>query len=273
SLTALLLYLSGKASGIIVGASALSAGVVMEAAASRLMAADVVRQLKKKEITESEKQLSYGEITRFYYPLALTSILTLAVNPLVTFFLGQSRLPIESLAVLPVLNSFIFIFRSFGVSYQEAAIALMSDEREKNYRPVRNFAAVIGWSTVIVLGIIVAFSLSDFWFSGVSGLTSELSILAHVPLYFMMFLPSLEALISFQRSVLVITRTTRPVTTATAIEVSGIIIGLIICVNYLNLIGVTAAAAALLVGRLFANLYLFLPFFKVVKKEGFAAAA
>ena len=67
--------------------------------------------------------MSYRSIFAFYYPLAMTSILALGVHPMITFFLGQSRMPLESLAVMPVVNSLVFLFRSFGLSYQEVAIA------------------------------------------------------------------------------------------------------------------------------------------------------
>ena len=60
--------------------------------------------------------LSYREIFDFYLPLALTSTIALAVQPMVTFFMGQARFPLESLAVLPVVNSLVFIFRTPGLS-------------------------------------------------------------------------------------------------------------------------------------------------------------
>jgi hypothetical protein len=75
---------------------------------------------------------TYLEISKFYYPLALTSLISLGVHPIITFFVGHSRMSLESLAVLPVINSLVFIFRSFGLSFQEVGIALMG-EKYKNY--------------------------------------------------------------------------------------------------------------------------------------------
>ncbi|MCW8849777.1 MAG: hypothetical protein OQJ81_07345, partial [Melioribacteraceae bacterium] len=137
SATALFLYLNFEFDGVVVGAAALSAGVTFEAIASRLMSLDILKSIKEKELTGTK--ISYKEIMTFYYPLALTSMLGLGVHPFVTFFIGQSRMAIESLAVLPVINSLVFIFRSAGLSFQEVGIALVGEKGE-GFIPLRNFA-------------------------------------------------------------------------------------------------------------------------------------
>ena len=70
----------------------------------------------------------------------MMSILAMAIHPMVTFFMGRSRMAIESLAVLPVVHGLAFVFRSVGLSYQEVTIALMG-ERAENLDRIRNFAA------------------------------------------------------------------------------------------------------------------------------------
>lgn len=261
SLTALILFLSTSLSGAIVGASALSAGVVCEAIASRIMASKTVRRLRQEEPEKAEENLSYKEIFNFYYPLALTSILTLAVNPMITFFMGQSRLPLESLAVLPVVNSFIFIFKSFGVSYQETSIALFG-ENKKEYPPLRRFAVIMGALSTLALTLIAFLPLADVWFIDISGLSHDLASIAREPLMILALIPGLEVLINFQRAILVDSRATKYITTATAIEVAGIILTLFITIKYFAFVGVVAAALAMLLGRIGANIYLFPPFLK-----------
>ena len=144
--TALLLYLFSTLPGACVGTAALSAGVVMEALASRFMAGPLVKRLAELNQTTvaGEKPVrSNRALAAFYFPLALTSLLGLAVHPLMSFFMGKSRLPIESLAVLPVVNALAFIFRSAGLSFQEAAIALLG-QGENSYRKLRSFAWLLG---------------------------------------------------------------------------------------------------------------------------------
>ena len=101
---------------MILGALSLSAAVMMETIVSRIMANDSVNKIKTSK-DNSYEQLTYKKIFYFYYPLALTSRIGLGVQPLVTFFVGRSRMALESLAVLPVITSFVFIFRALGLSY------------------------------------------------------------------------------------------------------------------------------------------------------------
>lgn len=93
SLTALLLYSLTDLPGVSVGAISLSTGVLIEAAASRMMAHKTVSILMT--IDNHRQSLSYRKIYLFYYPLALTSLLALGVHPLVTFFIGHSRMALS----------------------------------------------------------------------------------------------------------------------------------------------------------------------------------
>ena len=157
SLTAVIASRVPQLSGVVVATAALSAGVLVEALASRLMSRRVVSQLLRPEEGKTAKTpLTFGQIVTFYAPLALTSLLALAVQPMVTFFLGRSRLPRESPAALPVIHGLTFIFRSAGLSYQEVGIALLG-ERWEHYERLRNFAALLGLAASTGLGVI-AFS-------------------------------------------------------------------------------------------------------------------
>jgi hypothetical protein len=127
SVTAGVLALTTSLPGAILGAIALVAGVTLEAAATRWMARHVVRSLEESGVVAEGTLLELGEILRFYSPLALTSMLSMALGPLVTFGLGRGRAPLQSLAVWPVIVSTVFLFRSGGVAYQEVGIALKGD--------------------------------------------------------------------------------------------------------------------------------------------------
>lgn len=264
--TALILYYFFDVPGVVVGAGALSAGVTAEGIASKLMALRILKEYCADD-KEYGEELDFKYIFNFYLPLALTSIITLAAHPTVTFFLGHSRQAINSLAVLPVLNALVFIFRSLGLSFQEVGIALMGEGSE-NYYKLRNFAAMLGVFVVACLGILAATPLANLWFEGVSGLSAELAEFAESPLLIMVIMPALTILISFQRAVMVNFRKTKPVTIATGIEISGMVIVLLITIHSLNLIGIIAAAIAYVLGRLAANAYLMVPFRKVLKRMG-----
>ncbi|MFO7852736.1 MAG: MATE family efflux transporter [Bacteroidota bacterium] len=256
------LYLMGL-EGAYVGAATLSIAVFAEAIASWLMARKTVKRIihegdipvENFQGPNNGERIGYRFIARFYAPLALTSLLSLGVNPFITFFLGRSNMAIESLAVLPVVNALVFIFRSMGLSYQEVLIALVGD-RKQNYPSLRNFAITLGAVVTLLLGIIAFTPLADIWFVSVSGLTAELAELAYTPLKIMLLLPALSVLLSFQRSTLVVASNTRPISIATGLELVTIVISLLICIAYFNMIGVIAAAIAYIIGKSVSNIYL-----------------
>jgi len=251
--TGLLLFSAGV-SGAYVGAGAMSLAVLSEAIATRIMVSKTLKTLINKEDTENG-HLGLRSITKFYYPLALTSILSLGVHPFVTFFLGRSNMAVESLAVLPVVNSLVFIFRSLGLSYQEVNIALIGTNKQ-NYRVLRNFALYLGLAVTVLISVLAFTPLADIWFINISGLSKELADLSYLPLKIMVLLPALSVLLNFQRSILVINGTTGTISVATATELIGIIAVLFVCVVFLNLIGVVAAAIAFTVGKGISTLYL-----------------
>jgi hypothetical protein len=261
---AAIVLFSLKFPGAYVGAGALSIGVTCESIASRLMTNSSIKHLLQQENNHfKEKTLSYRFIAKFYYPLALMSTLSLGVHPFVTFFVGRGRYAIESLAVLPVINALVFIFRSLGLSYMEVVVALLGKKNEK-YIPLRNFAWVLGIIVVGTLAMIAFTPMAAVWFCHVAGLSLELADFSYLPTQIMAILPGLTLLISLQRGILVNTKHTSPITWATIIEV-GIIIGvLFISITYLDVVGASAAAYAFTLGRLAANLYLFPHQFKAV---------
>ncbi|MCP4293946.1 MAG: hypothetical protein GY780_19115 [bacterium] len=252
AVTALILTLKTNIPGAWIGAGALSVGVLFEAVASHIMARQSILQILSET---SKKLMSYSEIIHFYYPLALTSTISLLVHPMVTFFLGQSRNSLESLAVLPVINALVFIFRTPGLSFQEVAITMLG-RSENNLQQVKKFAAYLAIAAASALGLIALTPLADVWFQGLSGLTPELAVFTRIPIRILVLMPALSIILSFQRAFLVSKRNTGPVTWASSLEVVGILVTLVITLNAGHWIGATAAAFAFMVGRFMSILYL-----------------
>lgn len=253
---ALALFFFSEWPGVYVGTAALSCGVMAEALFTRIMVHPFLRRLEETE-GDAANPLRYRRIIKFYYPLALTSMLTLGIHPIVTFFIGHSPMSLESLAVLPVVNSLVFIFRGLGLSFQEVGIALMGDELEQ-YRIVRRFAVILATILASCLVVIAFTPISFFWFRIVSGLSLELTEFARTPLMIMVLYPATSVWISLQRSILMNTVNTTPVTIATALEVGVIITILALTINLGQWIGVIAAATAYFSGRISAVSYLFM---------------
>jgi progressive ankylosis protein len=197
---------------------------------------------------ESEPELGFRDIARFYYPLALTSLIGLTTQPILTFFMGRAPAPVESLALFPVVMALYFIFGTFGLSYQEAAIALVG-RRGEYRREVGRFAAGLAVAASGGLGLIAFTPLARTWFEGVSGLEPGMAALAFAPAQIIALAPALSVILGFQRALLVQARRTRPITVATAIEVTTIALGFPFFGWGLGFMGVTAAMAALVCGR------------------------
>jgi hypothetical protein len=253
--TAFVLARDGRLEGAWVGAAALTMGVSCEAVASRLMADGVLRKLMDTAGEATGAVASWVALTRFYYPLALTTLLSLGIHPVVTFFVGNSRMSLESLAVLPVIGALVFIFRSVGLAYQEVVIALIGDGQE-GYAALRRFCLLLGVGVIAGLSLIAWTPLAGVWFRDVSGLTDELAAFALTPTRILAVIPGLTALLSFQRAIMVVRTTTNRITWATIIEVVGTVVVMWVAISVLDAVGAVAAAAALLIGRIGANMYL-----------------
>ena len=247
------LFLESQVSGACVAAVALSSGVLVEAVANRWMAHSTMSELGQEE--PSLEPLSYPAIATFYYPLALTSLLALGAQPLITFFVGHSRESVDSLAVLPVVHSLVFVFRSQGLALQEVAVAL-AGRRLEGYQPLRLFTGRLALLTSAGLALIAFTPLHVVWYGWLSGLSSDLAGLAVTTSRLMFALPGLAVLLSFQRGLLVSLRRTPSITWSSLVEVIGIVVVLSICIFQLELLGAVAAAVAMLVGRASASLYL-----------------
>jgi hypothetical protein len=255
--TALLLSGLTRMPGTMVGTAALSAGVVTEAAASRFWAREPVRRLLATHSSPEylRAPLSTLGIAHFYLPLALTSILAVGVNPLVAFFLGRSRMPLESLAVMPVVTGLIFAFSTAGLTFQEVAIPLYAQDRA-NLGPLKRFAGRLALITTGVPALRACTPVLAFWLERVAGLAADLARFAWLPVALIALLPAITLATCFQRALLVVARTTRPITWASGVELAGIGVTLFALTQLCGWVGAVAAVAAMAAGRLAAALYL-----------------
>ena len=203
----------------------------------------------------------------FYAPLGLTTFVALSAQPIVTFFMGQARFPVESLAVLPVIHGLTFVFRALGLSYLEVVIALLGRRRE-HFERLRDFACVLA------LGAdrgAHGRSRSRPWpMSGSTrcpGSAWRLTGFALLPIRILAVFPALSVILHVERALLVHARRTRPATSATALEVAAVSAVLALAIYTLDLPGAVAAAVALLAGRLVGVAWLVPPCLRLLRSE------
>jgi hypothetical protein len=246
-----LLAMSGWLPGASVAAAALSVGVITEMLMVRRMVRPILAPLRAEARQlgpEVPDDLTQRAVFRFYLPLALTAVIALASQPVITFFMGRAPRPLESLAVLPVLHGLTFIFRALALSYQEVVIALAGDHGE-HFAKVRQVAVGLFLGVLACLGLIAWTPLGPYWLSSVAGLDAELADFALIPLRIYAFLPALSVVQAFQRAMLVHGRRTGPMGWATAIELFTLALALAIFIAGFAMAGAVAAAIATLVGR------------------------
>jgi hypothetical protein len=120
--------------------------------------------------------LTMGSFMNFYFPLVLTSLLTLLVLPIGSAALSRMPVALASLAVWPVLSGLTFMFRSIGVAYNEVVVALL--EEPLSTHKLRRFTAYLTAITTLLIMLMSLTPLSSLWFRGLSGLDPALAEMA-----------------------------------------------------------------------------------------------
>jgi hypothetical protein len=191
--------------GIVVGAGAQAFGVICEAIYAGVRVRPILRyQLR---LAPAVPLISWREFFAFYIPLALTSLLSLVWQPIGSAALSRLPLPVESLAVFPVVSGLIFILRSPATAFNEVVVSIL--ERPHSYRSLRRFATLMAAILTVLPLLIAATPLSMLWFSRLSALPPDLARLARVSFWFSLPLPALTALQSWYQGAILYGRSTR----------------------------------------------------------------
>jgi len=207
-------YLVGTIPGIVVACSAIATGVVSEAIYAGLRVRPVLRwQLKLS--APVEQTLTLRSFLDFYSPLAMTALLNMLVQPLISAALSRMPAALDSLAVWSVVSGFVFLLRSLGYAYNEVVIALLDEPQAAGN--LRRFAALLAVLATASLLVIAATPLAAFWFGQVSALSVRLTTMARTGLWIALPIPCLDALQSWYRGAIVHSRRTRGITEAVAI--------------------------------------------------------
>ena len=202
-------YAVGGLPGIVVGTVAIAFGVVAEA----IFIGYRVRPLIQERLAGEprvEPPLTRKMFFTFYIPLALTSLFGLAAQPIGSAALSRMPLPLQSLAVWPVVFGLLFILRCFGHAYQEVVVALL--EIPGAGKILFRFAHLLAGINTGFLLVFSATPTSHAWFSLLSGLDGNLSRLAETGIWFGLLLPSISVYQNLLQGILVHRRRTRRIT-------------------------------------------------------------
>jgi hypothetical protein len=227
-------YLSGTIPGIVVATTAVATGVLSEAVYIGIKVKPVIRN-QLIPLAEIKPELSRKAFLQYYIPLALTSLITLLSQPLISSALSRMPRALDSLAIWPVLSGLLFIFRSVGIAYNEVVVILI--DKPNSYSSLRKYALILVSLTTGLLFLITATPLSTIWFKHITALPSSLIPLANTALWFSLFIPGANAFQSWYQGLILHSGKTRGIPEAVAIFLAITIITYIFGIFLIDLPG------------------------------------
>jgi len=234
------------ASGVVVGASALSMGVMAEAA----FVAIAVRGCVHAELSHDDPAVTplLGRaFWAFYLPLASMPIVSLAIQPIGTAAIGRMPWVLESLAVWPVVSSLLFFLQAPGLALAEVVVAELA--RAESRAALRRFVRILCVALTVVVLLFAITPLSAWWFREVIGLRPELADTAEIAFWLGAPAPVLRALQSWYQGRLVAARRTRGVSEAVFIFGAVCIATFVLGAASQRWSGVLVTAAGFSLGR------------------------
>ena len=246
-------YSIGTIPGIVVATSAVAAGVVCEAIYAGIVTRPVVNN-ELKNALPLEEPLTLNAFLKFYIPLAMTSLLLLLVQPIGSAAMSRMPRAIDSLAVWPVVSGLIFLLRSFGMAYNEVVVALLDEPLST--QSLRRYTYLLAGFVTVLLVLITITPLANFWFSGVLGLSSELSDLAIIGMWIALLIPGLNVFQSWFQGAIVVSRQTRGITEAVGIFLITTIIIISAGATWSQIIGLYIGLGAFAIAMLVQTLWL-----------------
>ena len=238
--------------GIVVAATGISTGVLTE----MIFVAWRARPIIGNRLPESQDHpLTWKAFNHFYTPLALTSFLVLVAQPMGSAALSRMPEPLNSLAVWPVLVSFIFLFRGLGFAYNEVVVSMLKDKKV-SFADLRQFAWLLSLVLTVFLSLIAFTPLAKLYFNIIAGLDPALAALAIPAFAFCIFWPALSVFQNLYQGVIVFGGQTRFVTESVVISLTTTIVLLILGVMIGSYSGLMVGVVAFLAGNSLQFLHL-----------------
>lgn len=186
--------------GVVLGGIGLGAAVAAESLYVRYMARADVADLKRTPRPASKPDLNYGAAMRFHLPLALTSIMTLLVRPLIESGLASTDDARAALAAWPVIFSIFLILRSGGMAWQEVVIALSRSRQALD--ALRRFTLMLGFGTSGLMLVLSFTPAIDIYTGTVLGIPENIQPLVKLGAQIGVLIPMLTTFQSYLRALL-----------------------------------------------------------------------
>lgn len=246
--------LTKRLPGVLLAGLAQGLGVSCEAIFAGLRIRKIIPDIRI--APPSQTPLTTKRFISFFTPLALTSTIWLLWQPVISGAVSRMPDPVQSLAIWSVVASLLFVFRSPGVAYNEAVVALL--EEPHSFSVLRKFAVTTSLAITALMVVFVLTPLSQFWFSTISNLSVVNVAIARIALALGLSLTFLSMMISFYQGIIVYFEKTKPVAEAVVIFLLSLLLVLILGVLSYSIKGVYVATAAFSLAHLMQALWLML---------------
>lgn len=253
SSTLLLTWRFGNMQGVAVAGCAVIAGVLAEAVYAGWRVQRVARE-HLSHVDVEHPPMRGSDFAAFYIPLGMTSLITLAAQPMCAAAMGRMPMEIESLALWPVMIGLIFMLQALGLAYNEVVVAWVGRPEAK--KALWQFTVLLSLGTGGALALLAATPLSTLWLATLSNLPPELVEIGELAMWLAIPIPAMRGINSWYQGILVHQRTTRAITESVALYmlVAGII--LIYGIKTAQWPGVLVSVSAYSIGRLVQSSWL-----------------
>jgi hypothetical protein len=237
--------------GALLGGITLSLGVISGMISAYIFAKPCLDALPE----TSNKDINTKQMIAFYVPLAITSIISLGVRPLLNIGIIRGTFPVDSLALWPILLAYIFLYTSICQSLQEIIIAEYSSENLKVIKSFVTTVAIVMMSFYLIVYLVQP--LWKLWFVNISNTPQE--TLKYLPIALALFIvmPFVSAKISWFRAILVAERKTTSLTYAVFVNVGTLLLVIYVLPVFVKIPGIYLASIAYLASYVFESLFLF----------------
>jgi hypothetical protein len=222
ALVAVLLGFFTALPGAVIGAWALMAAVFTEALYTIYASLEDVQHLQQQEPPPDATMLSLLDVSRFHLPLAVTSLVTLLIRPLMEWVLALAPDAGRTLAAWSVIYSIILLMRSGALAWQEVVISLNTTPQAR--QQLREFTL---WLGVGLSGLMTLFAwtpLIHIYLKVVLSVPESLQPLIILGTGVACLLPLLTAFQSDFRALLMCRNTTAPIYQAMLVSVVGTVV-------------------------------------------------
>ena len=195
-----------------------------------------------------------ADLWRFYFPLAMTPFITLAMHPIGAAGIDRMPAAVTSLAVWTPISGLAFLCRSPGIAFNEVVIGYSGSPNSKP--ALRRFAIGAGLVSTIILAILSLPMNSALWFDGVIDLPSKLAKLGIANVWIAIPIPVMTFLQSYFQGIAVNAHQTRMITESVAVYAMVMIAVIAIGIALQPPHGITVVLIATAIGNLAQTLWL-----------------